>query len=223
MEKTSLAQFAKYYDKFDVLVSADNCILTIDFKVFKKDKEHNTKHFTMAGQIKAFELITTKSSLNEFYWLSIVLDLTEPTFYLWNYEIRPDSDMIKEISKLELGHNSFDKLFSPTASMTPKLYAVSTEILLEISLPEHQSKTYTLKEVNNKPNPHQVFDAFGSKIVIPSDSGFDIIDTDNGNVTKLWDKKAVMVKFSKNGKRIAVALEGVYSNYLGKKCESIAS
>lgn len=217
MEKIGPTKFAKYYDKFDLLVSADNATLTVDFKVFKKNVEHNTRQFAMAGQIKAFELIAAKSTLNESYWLCVVLDLTEPTFYLWNYEIRPESSTLKELSKIEMGHYSIESLCCPSSDMSLKVYAISPEILLEITLPEPGSNLYTLKEISSKPNHNSVFDAFKSKLVIPTDAGYGILNTETGGIQHLCDKSAVMVKFSRKGEKIAVAFEGVTLDNQGKK------
>lgn len=209
MEKSGISQYSKYYEVFDILVTADNCCLRVDFRVFKRLSQESSKQFTMAGQIKAFELIPAKSTINESYWLSMVLDLTEPTYYLWNFEIKPNSDSLKEISKIELGHYSFEMLCCSSSDLNLKLYAVSPNLLLEITLPDITSNKYILKEISDKPNPHCVFDAMGSKLVVPSDTGYEVVSTDTGTSKHLWGKDVLMIKFSKNGQKVAVALEGV--------------
>lgn len=226
MEKSQLVQFVKFYETFDIMVTAKDKTLTVDFRVFKGRSQPNTRNYEMRGLIKAFELIPAKSEKDGFCWISVILDMTEPTYYLWNFEIEPNSDVLKEISKIELGYYNFEALCCPAGGLSLKLYAVSREVLLEVKLPEHGNNKYNLQEISSIPNPHCVFDAFGSLIITPSEKGFDLLDTATENRQTIWgntpDTKetAAKIKFSRDGRKIAVAIVGVFCSYKGKTSEN---
>lgn len=231
MEKYLPIQQVKYYELFDILILADSNKLAICFNAFKKGTERVIKKYTMEGSIKAFEMVPAKSDMSGNVWLSVILDLTEPTYYIWNFEANIYTNTLKEISKIEIGHYHFCGLFCPPQltikdgpssqmqeHLSLRLFLVSSEVLYLLTLPSSSAgKKYKLEALSDHPNPNGIFDAVGSKYITAGPSTIELRQLDKDSPLLDIGKKSEIgfVKLSRGGRLAAIANSGVGKGHSG--------
>lgn len=226
MESRSDKAFVKYNDLLDVIVITDGSQMSAVFNAFKRGTESVVRQYPMDGIVLAFELVPAKSSISGNVWISVILELTEPTYYLWNYLASPNKSTLEEVSKIELGNYHFSSIVCPPpitvsqkesnppsynepSQLSLKLYLVSPDIIYELHIPASSTSKYRLETISDIHNPYVVFDAVGNKIIVPTEKGYSLKDTENGESQEVCGKDVSFVKLSKDCKIAAFSSQNV--------------
>lgn len=206
--------------KLGVMSLSENKSIRLFFDVGKQKTAGNlpSREYTFEGNVRAYEVMPDllQNNNEDSYWLVVIFELSEPTYYLWFYRISPSKSSLEEINKVELGSDVVCHLAFRNKHLCIVYESHISVVLFTQGFGSLLSKSLSWE---GQKNPKSLFDVIetptGCCVVLPDKDALQVVNVDkSGNFERVlsWtvDPTHVQaVKLSLKGDLLAYAMEDV--------------